>query len=313
MSLTELGAALRERREALGIPRTELARRIGVTPTYVWLLETAKPRRNGEPSRPTPSVLERWADALGMDHRYRDQVLHMAGYGEVADEDAVHGVAEDGSVQYAGMVASRETPGFTAAPVQFRQPRQLQARVLIEGLRDVLALAGQSAPAWDETTAAVDSFLGWLRYRLRGPLAGLDSDDPALTETLLPRFAQHLWLFSPDEPLSDAIALMNERDFSQVVVQRDGHLGLLTNEGIARWFEHHPGELPTDATIGDALAYDTPGSASIMSGRQTIGDALRAFSQALSEGRPRLAGIIVTPSGSPAESPLGIVTPWDLL
>lgn len=314
MNLLELGTALRERREALGIPRTELARRVGVTPTYIWLVETAKPRPNGEPSRPTAGVLERWTEALGMDRRYRDQALRLAGYGEVETVSEVGGPVPYMLDRHEAMPATRAMAAdFSAAPMQFRQPRDLQARVLVESLREVLALAGRTPDTWDETAAAVESILAWLRFRLREPLAGTESDDPALQEPLLPRFARHLWLFSPDEPLADAISLMREWDFSQVIVQRDGALGLLTNEGIARWFEHHPDESPAEVTIGDALAYDAPGSSAIMSGRQTTGDAMGAFSRALLEGRPRLSAIIITASGSPTDSPRGIVTPWDLV
>src|SRR5947209_5974311 len=75
-----LGSALKERREALGIPRAEIARRVGVTATYIWLVEGARPRKSGQPSRPTQAVLERWARALGMDDRYARQLLIMAGY-----------------------------------------------------------------------------------------------------------------------------------------------------------------------------------------------------------------------------------------
>ncbi len=290
MDLKQLGVALRERREALGLPRTELARRVGLTPTYVWMIEGAKPRSNGEPSRPTEAVLERWVRSLGMDERYLDQALRMAGYDE-------------------RRATTSRTASFAAAPVHFAQPRELQARVLVEGLRDVLGLAGGSPSTWEETTGAVESFLAWLRFRLRTAT----DNTSELREPLLPRFARRIALFSPDEPLTDALALMREREYSQVVVQHQGRLGLLTNEGIARWFEHHPETCPAEATIGDALAYDTPESAEIMSGERTVGDAQRAFSQALEAGRPHLAAIILTNSGKPAESPIGIVTPWDLI
>src|SRR5207302_1952240 len=80
MDLEQLGAALRERREALGIPRAELARRVGVTPTYIWLVENARPRKGGQPSRPAQAVIERWSRALGMDERSTRQALRMAGH-----------------------------------------------------------------------------------------------------------------------------------------------------------------------------------------------------------------------------------------
>jgi transcriptional regulator with XRE-family HTH domain len=78
--LSRLGHELRTRRRALRIPSAELARRIGVSPTYVWLIEQSKPRKSGEPSRPREDLLRRWMAALGMDASEAQQIREFAGY-----------------------------------------------------------------------------------------------------------------------------------------------------------------------------------------------------------------------------------------
>jgi transcriptional regulator with XRE-family HTH domain len=190
MNLQRLGAVLHERREALGIPRTEIARRVGVTPTYVWLIEGARPRKNGEPSRPTEAVLERWARALGMDDRYTRQILLLAGYGEPErGRDSAHAavaptvamrseplrapMAASGDVSRSVQASTApslapppEMPSLAAAPMTFAQPRDLQADVLLVQVRELLQLAGRSDREWNELVGLLESFLEWLRFRL---------------------------------------------------------------------------------------------------------------------------------------------------
>jgi transcriptional regulator with XRE-family HTH domain len=88
--LPALGAALRTRRRSLRIPSAELARRIEISPTYVWLVERAKERSSGEPSRPSEELLLRWTRALGMHEEEARHLLALAGYFEV-DREASRG------------------------------------------------------------------------------------------------------------------------------------------------------------------------------------------------------------------------------
>jgi transcriptional regulator with XRE-family HTH domain len=86
IDLPTLGRELRQRRRALRIPSAEFARRIGVSQTYVWLIEAAKPRPSGEPSRPSEDVLQRWTEALGMTEPEALHIHELAGY---FDSDAL--------------------------------------------------------------------------------------------------------------------------------------------------------------------------------------------------------------------------------
>jgi transcriptional regulator with XRE-family HTH domain len=80
LDLSKLGHELRTRRRALRIPSAELARRIGVSPTYVWLIEQSKPRKSGEPSRPSEDLLRKWTSAIGMSATDAQEIRELAGY-----------------------------------------------------------------------------------------------------------------------------------------------------------------------------------------------------------------------------------------
>jgi transcriptional regulator with XRE-family HTH domain len=86
IDLPTLGRELRQRRRALRMPSAEFARRIGVSQTYVWLIEAAKPRPSGEPSRPSEDLLQRWTEALGMTESEARHIHELAGY---FDSDAL--------------------------------------------------------------------------------------------------------------------------------------------------------------------------------------------------------------------------------
>ncbi len=88
MDLKALGERLEERRRDIGLPRAELARRIGATENYVWMIERAKRRQNGEPSRPAKELLERWVSALRWGPEQERAVMNAAGYGEVLNRFA---------------------------------------------------------------------------------------------------------------------------------------------------------------------------------------------------------------------------------
>ncbi|HZU14496.1 MAG TPA: helix-turn-helix transcriptional regulator [Chloroflexota bacterium] len=123
MDLEELGRLLRGRREALDLTRDELARRVGVTPTYIFMIESARPRSGGSPSRPKRETLKRWLDALGLDRDEANRALDLAGYHPL-DEDierhlsALHAPAAFPRVMYdADETIGRDiTPAFAAAP-----------------------------------------------------------------------------------------------------------------------------------------------------------------------------------------------------
>lgn len=117
-------------------------------------------------------------------------------------------------------------------------------------------------------------------------------------------------------PIIQAVAYMHANGYSQVVVQSGEGLQVLTVEGLAGWFGERAGAdciNLEEARLSQAVACEPPGSFTVMSRHQTIFDARAAFAQHPSPGQARLAVIIVTENGERAETPLGLITPWDLV
>jgi transcriptional regulator with XRE-family HTH domain len=187
LDLSTLGRELRTRRRALRIPSAELARRIGVSPTYVWLIEHAKPRTNGEPSRPSEDLLRRWISAIGMGASEAQQIRELAGYfgSDLAYErDITQGLSPRTSLR-----STTETnPALTQGDVgrelgEGGKPRNYGRAVhkaaldrwagtgddemgdtaIAERVRAVLLQADRNGRAV-ETRALLNSFLAWLEF-----------------------------------------------------------------------------------------------------------------------------------------------------
>lgn len=190
MDLEALGGVLRERRREAGMSRAELARRIGVTPTYVWLVEGAKPRKHGAPSRPGEAVLGKWVRALNMDADQAARVFALAGYGALFGAAAV-AVAGSGApaagaprVMRMAMMAQPDTgSGTEASPALFASTRMPPAptaaafaaessaeaeaeEALTVELRQLLSLAGPHSGKRQDTLELLRSVFDWLRFRL---------------------------------------------------------------------------------------------------------------------------------------------------
>ena len=70
-----------------------------------------------------------------------------------------------------------------------------------------------------------------------------------------------------------ALQHMREHDYSQVVLQIEGQLSLLTVEGIAKWLEEQAREdiiSVNEAILMDALRYEQAENVFIMSRNQTV-------------------------------------------
>jgi transcriptional regulator with XRE-family HTH domain len=72
-----LASLLKSKREELGLSQREAARRIGISNTYLYILEGQKHPRSGKPSRPNPDVLLKISKAYGIAYA---QLMGMAGY-----------------------------------------------------------------------------------------------------------------------------------------------------------------------------------------------------------------------------------------
>jgi len=133
---------------------------------------------------------------------------------------------------------------------------------------------------------------------------------------LLPTFRKPVKCFSPDDRLLDALAVMRDNDYAQVVVRDGGILTVLTSRGLSRWLEKqvNGGVVDIkDVKIRAALSLEGPDPCIIMAGNRTVDEAQQAFVDSLIRKKRRIFAIVVTENGKPGEEPLGIVTPGDLL
>jgi transcriptional regulator with XRE-family HTH domain len=189
LDLSTLGRELRTRRRALRIPSAELARRIGVSPTYVWLIEQSKPRKSGEPSRPSEDLLRRWMAALGMDASEAQQIREFAGYfgpDFPNERDITQGQSPRTSLRSPSESGPALTPDDVARELgQGGDPRrygraahkaaidrwagtiedEMGDTAIAQRLQAVLLQADRNGQA-AETRALLNSFLAWLEFHV---------------------------------------------------------------------------------------------------------------------------------------------------
>jgi transcriptional regulator with XRE-family HTH domain len=166
VEVLELARVLRERREAIGTPKAEIARRVEVSESYVGMVEQGR-------RRPSKAVLERWTAALGWDEASTQQVLTMAG----------HITQEQDSTPL-------PRSALTSGALHFPQPRRMERERVIKELLGVLNKAEVSEGAWRETLKLLESFVEWLKFRLEKPheMGALAGQDQQLS------FAKRLYL-----------------------------------------------------------------------------------------------------------------------
>lgn len=132
---------------------------------------------------------------------------------------------------------------------------------------------------------------------------------------VIPTFQSNIRVFSPQGLLTEVLGYMKNTEYSQVVVQGQNGLSLLSIEGVALWFaeQQQPQMNVAQVTVADALAHEHPDNVLFLACNALVDDARAAFSETLVRPHPRLMAVIVTQNGKRAEQPLGIITPWDLL
>jgi CBS domain-containing protein len=134
---------------------------------------------------------------------------------------------------------------------------------------------------------------------------------------LIPTFAADVRCFSLTDSLPDVLVFMREHDFSQVVVRGgNGRLQMLTVEGITWWLAENLSGVQSrvsKAIIGDVVTLEPPGGFMILGPDKTIFDAADAFRNAIHREATRLYAIVITGSGDGSDTPIGFVTPWDIL
>jgi len=122
-------------------------------------------------------------------------------------------------------------------------------------------------------------------------------------------------VFEAADQVGEALLYMREKDYSQVVVENHGHHHGLTSEGIARWIAACvPDEYAfTECSLGQVLGHERQGAVLFVPRSFDVYDARAAFWRSPLAGESRLAALLVTHSGGTGETPLGVVTPWDVM
>jgi CBS domain-containing protein len=141
--------------------------------------------------------------------------------------------------------------------------------------------------------------------------------DALLKPPLLRSFGSKPVSLPGHSPLRDALALMREKDFSQIIVKLAEKSALLSSEGILRWLEicveKQSGLVAIDESMLDQIVeYEPEGSCAWLAASRPVAEAVARFAQARPSGAARLACIVVTEHGNPTEQPLRLITPWDL-
>jgi CBS domain-containing protein len=122
--------------------------------------------------------------------------------------------------------------------------------------------------------------------------------------------------YRKNDLLTSALKDMADNDYSQVIVRTSDGLALVTVEGVTRWLAQwaDQGKVTlTGVELRDVLELEHEDNLLVMSTDQTVREAVDAFNSAISEGRPRLYAIVITETGESTGSPVGIVTPEDLV
>lgn len=142
---------------------------------------------------------------------------------------------------------------------------------------------------------------------------------------VLPQFGCELRVFAPDEQLSTALDYMHRKGYTQIVAREGGELRLITAAAVTRWLAAHMAAPPPDggngascidltgASVADVLALEKPETLGLIGRDATIEEAVDSFQRAISRRRGRLYALLITENGKSDESPLGIITPVDLL
>jgi transcriptional regulator with XRE-family HTH domain len=117
----DFGAAVRARREALGLSLNQLARRARVDPAYIHRIESRAIQR---PPLPRRAVVLAIASALELDRRQTDRLLTQAGYTPDALVDL--GGWDDTLASVAELLADARLSG--PAKAEFREVVRILAR-----------------------------------------------------------------------------------------------------------------------------------------------------------------------------------------
>jgi predicted transcriptional regulator len=134
-------------------------------------------------------------------------------------------------------------------------------------------------------------------------------------EKVIPRFAKRVETVSPGDGLSHVLRQITRRDFSQFPVYANRRfMGLLTENGITRWLAKHIERTLSlvdvdEVFVSESLREEEQRNNCAFISPDLATDALRSMFRE----QEMLEAVLITENGQRTESPLGIVTRWDML
>ena len=131
----------------------------------------------------------------------------------------------------------------------------------------------------------------------------------------IPTFKRKVITVNQNDTLAAVLRLIDQHDFSQLPVYHDEgrFVGLLTENGITRWLAHHVRTEISLIELEEALVRlvvreeETTKNVDFLRSDVTVDDVVEAFRR-----NPVLEAVLFTTNGRRQESPLGIVTQWDV-
>ena len=134
-------------------------------------------------------------------------------------------------------------------------------------------------------------------------------------ELVIPRFQRDVTRVSPRDTLVNVLDLVRKNDFSQFPVYReDRFVGLITENGITRWMAHHVHTVDSLVDLRDVAVSavvkeeETSKNVAFVARATPVDVVLRLFSDS-----PLLEATLITNIGRKTETPLGIITRWDVV
>src|SRR5699024_8820224 len=120
---------------------------------------------------------------------------------------------------------------------------------------------------------------------------------------------------APHDRLTDALAMMREKDFSQLPVYSEGgYHGLLTTNTVARWFAnayHADGGVVDDPLIDDVLKAQEETPVVDLNRNVSTTEVVAEFQAMQDKGTP-LQAVIISDAGKETQAPLAIIVASDL-
>lgn len=127
------------------------------------------------------------------------------------------------------------------------------------------------------------------------------------------RMARNPHIFPIEAPVLDVLSFMAQHDFSQVVIRRPKQYELLTSNDITMWVGQQAEECGLVELDGVPLEeISSQHKPVFVKADDEIYHAQELLQKQLKTGRPVFA-LLVTHNGKPHETPLGLVTPWDVM